>query len=70
MSGKSVEVIVKALKSGWSWYEDTVFQERITIPVNGLVDFVVPGSKVMLSDKSLSLEVSNCCADPCIGYTV
>ena len=73
MSGKSVEVIVKVRKSDWSWYGDnteTVFQERITIPANGLVDFVVPGSKVILSAKSLSLEVSNCCVDLCIGYTV
>jgi len=57
-----VHVIIKARKSDWSWYHNnavTVFQERITVPANGLVDFVVPGSNIIQTTKSLSLEVSS-----------
>ncbi|XP_020628885.1 C3 and PZP-like alpha-2-macroglobulin domain-containing protein 8 isoform X2 [Orbicella faveolata] len=59
MKGESVHVIIKARKSDWSWYHNnavTVFQERITVPANGLVDFVVPGSNIIQTAKSLSLE--------------
>ena len=63
MKGESVNVIIKARKSDWSWYnyneETVVFNERITVPPNGLVDFVVPGSKVLHTAKALSLEVSS-----------
>lgn len=60
MKGKSVRIIIKTRKSDWSWYYDnevTVFQERITVPANGLVDFLVPGSNIPTA-KLLSLEVS------------
>ena len=56
-----MQVIIKARKPGLSWYHDNVivFQERITVPANGLVDFVVPGSNIGQTAKSLSLEVSS-----------
>lgn len=60
MKGESVRIIIKAQKSDWSWYYDnsvTVFQEWITVPANGLVDFLVPGSNIQTA-KLLSLEVS------------
>ena len=57
-----MRVIIKARKSDWSWYHHdntvTVFEERITVPANGLVDFVVAGSKVIQTAKLLLLEVS------------
>ena len=62
MKGESVDVIIKARPSDWSWYRDnavTVFHKRITVPANGLVDFVVPGLKVKNTAKWLSLEVSS-----------
>ena len=67
-----MQVIIKAQKSYWSWYDNavTVFEKRISVPVNGLVDFVVPGSKVIQTAKSLSLQVSNCCCGLCFGYTL
>lgn len=63
-----MHIIVKARTSDRSWYRDdeTVFQEKITVPENGLVDFVVPSSKVPQTAKSLSLEVSS--FGLCIGY--
>lgn len=60
MKRESVHIIIKTRKSDWSWYynnEVTVFQERITVPANGLVDFLVPGSNIPTA-KLLSLEVS------------
>ena len=62
MKGESVHVIITARKSDWSWYYgnvETVFREKITVPANGLVDFLVPGSKVIQTAKSLSLKVSS-----------
>lgn len=62
MKGETVHVIIRARKSDWSWYHDNtveVFDKRITVPANGLVDFLVPGSKVIHTAKSLSLEVSS-----------
>ena len=59
-----MRVIITARKSDWSWYMyrgnvETVFREMITVPANGLVDFLVPGSKVIETAKLLSLKVSS-----------
>ena len=60
MKGESVEIVVNARSSDWSWHynpDNEIFRERLTVPESGIVDFVVPSSKVPQSAKMLSLEV-------------
>lgn len=60
MKGETVEIIVNSRSSQWYWgNSDEFFRERFTVPESGIVDFVVPSSKVPESAKMLSLEVGS-----------
>ncbi|XP_078348546.1 C3 and PZP-like alpha-2-macroglobulin domain-containing protein 8 isoform X2 [Oculina patagonica] len=57
MKGETVEIIVNSRSSQWYWgNSDEFFRERFTVPESGIVDFVVPSSKIPESAKTLSLE--------------
>ena len=55
----NIEIVVTSSRRGgyYGYGYKEFFRQRFTVPVNGVVDFVVPGSQIPSTAKSLSLEV-------------
>ncbi|KAJ7369438.1 hypothetical protein OS493_038996, partial [Desmophyllum pertusum] len=54
----NIEIVVTSSRRG-GYYRNgykELFRKRFTVPVNGVVDFIVPGSQIPSTVKSLSLE--------------
>ncbi|XP_068693904.1 alpha-2-macroglobulin-like [Montipora foliosa] len=69
LKGESVEISVRAkkrsqycrwYKSDWQWGMQCkeVFRKSFTVPANGIINFVVPGSQISMETSSMQLKAS------------